>query len=312
MDENQNIFIGASRKPDDSYQKPEELLLKYGNRHGLITGATGTGKTVSLQILAEGFSNAGVPVFAADIKGDLSGIAAIGEAKDFLVKRAEQVKLEPYEFQESPVIFWDLFGEKGHPIRATVSEMGPLLLSRLMNLTEAQEGVMNIAFKIADEEGLLLLDMKDLQSLLANIADRADEISARYGNVTKPSVGAIQRTLLILEQQGGNFFFAEPALNIADLMRTTRDGRGAVSVLVAEKLMMNPRLYATFLLWLMSELFEQLPEVGDPDKPKLVFFFDEAHLLFTDAPRALVDRVEQVVRLIRSKGVGVYFVTQNL
>jgi DNA helicase HerA-like ATPase len=312
MDENQNIFIGASRKPDDSYQKPEELLLKYGNRHGLITGATGTGKTVSLQILAEGFSNAGVPVFAADIKGDLSGIAAIGEAKDFLVKRAEQVKLEPYEFQESPVIFWDLFGEKGHPIRATVSEMGPLLLSRLMNLTEAQEGVMNIAFKIADEEGLLLLDMKDLQSLLANIADRADEISARYGNVTKPSVGAIQRTLLILEQQGGNFFFGEPALNIADLMRTTRDGRGAVSVLVAEKLMMNPRLYATFLLWLMSELFEQLPEVGDPDKPKLVFFFDEAHLLFTDAPRALVDRVEQVVRLIRSKGVGVYFVTQNL
>jgi DNA helicase HerA-like ATPase len=310
MDENQSIFIGASRKPDDSYQKPEELLLKYGNRHGLITGATGTGKTVSLQILAEGFSNAGVPVFAADIKGDLSGIAAIGEAKDFLVKRAEQVKLEPYEFQEFPVIFWDLFGEKGHPIRATVSEMGPLLLSRLMNLTEAQEGVMNIAFKIADEEGLLL-DMKDLQSLLANIADRADEISARYGNVTKPSVGAIQRTLLILEQQGGNFFFGEPALNLADLMRTTRDGRGAVSVLVAEKLMMNPRLYATFLLWLMSELFEQLPEVGDPDKPNLVFFFDEAHLLFTDAPRALVDRVEQVVRLIRSKGVGVYFVTQN-
>jgi uncharacterized protein len=310
-DESSSIFIGASRKPDDSYQKPEELLLKYGNRHGLITGATGTGKTVSLQILAEGFSNAGVPVFAADIKGDLSGIAAMGEAKDFLAKRAEQVKLEPYEFQEFPVIFWDLFGEKGHPIRATVSEMGPLLLSRLMNLTEAQEGVMNIAFKIADEEGLLLLDMKDLQSLLANIADRADEISARYGNVTKPSVGAIQRTLLILEQQGGNFFFGEPALNIADLMRTTRDGRGAVSVLAAEKLMMNPRLYATFLLWLMSELFEQLPEVGDPDKPKLVFFFDEAHLLFTDAPRALVDRVEQVVRLIRSKGVGVYFVTQN-
>jgi DNA helicase HerA-like ATPase len=311
MADESSIFIGASRKPDDSYQRPEELLLKYGNRHGLVTGATGTGKTVSLQILAEGFSNAGVPVFAADIKGDLSGIAAIGEAKDFLIKRAEQVKLEPYEFQEFPVIFWDLFGEKGHPIRATVSEMGPLLLSRLMNLTEAQEGIMNIAFKIADEEGLLLLDMKDLQSLLANIADRSDEISSRYGNVTKPSVGAIQRTLLVLEQQGGNFFFGEPALNIADLMRTTRDGRGAISILAAEKLMMNPRLYATFLLWLMSELFEQLPEIGDPDKPKLVFFFDEAHLLFTDAPKALVDRVEQVVRLIRSKGVGVYFVTQN-
>jgi uncharacterized protein len=311
MADQSSIFIGASRKPDDSYQRPEELLLKYGNRHGLITGATGTGKTVSLQILAEGFSNAGVPVFAADIKGDLSGIAAMGEAKDFLVKRAEQIKLDPYEFQEFPVIFWDLFGEKGHPIRATVSEMGPLLLSRLMNLTEAQEGIMNIAFKIADEEGLLLLDMKDLQSLLANIAGRADEISARYGNVTKPSVGAIQRTLLILEQQGANFFFGEPALNIADLMRTTRDGRGAISVLAAEKLMSNPRLYATFLLWLMSELFEQLPEVGDPDKPKLVFFFDEAHLLFSDAPKALVDRVEQVVRLIRSKGVGVYFVTQN-
>jgi DNA helicase HerA-like ATPase len=311
MADESSIFIGASRKPDDSYQRPEELLLRYGNRHGLVTGATGTGKTVSLQVLAEGFSNAGVPVFAADIKGDLSGIAAMGEAKDFLVARAEQVKLDPYEFQEFPVIFWDLFGEKGHPIRATVSEMGPLLLSRLMNLTDAQEGVMNIAFKIADEEGLLLLDMKDLQSLLANIASRADEISARYGNVTKPSVGAIQRTLLVLEQQGGNFFFGEPALNIADLMRTTRDGRGAVSILAAEKLMSNPRLYATFLLWLMSELFEQLPEIGDPDKPKLVFFFDEAHLLFNDAPKALVDRVEQVVRLIRSKGVGVYFVTQN-
>jgi DNA helicase HerA-like ATPase len=311
MADDTSIFIGASRKPDDSYQKPEELLLKFGNRHGLITGATGTGKTVSLQVLAEGFSNVGVPVFAADVKGDLSGIAIMGETKDFLVKRAEQVKLEPYEFQEFPVIFWDLFGEKGHPIRATVSEMGPLLLSRLMNLSEAQEGIMNIAFKIADDEGLLLLDLKDLQSLLANIAGRADEISARYGNVTKPSVGAIQRTLLVLEQQGADFFFGEPALNIADLMRTTRDGRGAISVLAADRLMSNPRLYATFLLWLMSELFEQLPEVGDPDKPKLVFFFDEAHLLFTDAPRALVERVEQVVRLIRSKGVGVYFVTQN-
>jgi DNA helicase HerA-like ATPase len=245
------------------------------------------------------------------VKGDLSGIAAMGSMEDFLVKRARQIKLDPYEPQEFPVIFWDLFGEHGHPIRATVSEMGPLLLSRLMNLTEAQEGVMNIAFRIADEEGLLLLDMKDLQALLANIAERADEIAARYGNVTKQSVGAIQRSLLILEQQGGAHFFGEPALRIADLMRTTRDGRGAISVLAADRLMMNPRLYATFLLWLMSELFEVLPEVGDPDKPKLVFFFDEAHLLFDDAPKALVDRVEQVVRLIRSKGVGVYFVTQN-
>jgi hypothetical protein len=311
MANEESIFIGASRKPDDSYQRPEQLLLKYGNRHGLVTGATGTGKTVTLQVLAEGFSNAGVPVFAADIKGDLSGIATMGEDKDFLVARAQAVKLDPYQHQQFPVIFWDLFGEQGHPIRATVSEMGPLLLSRLMNLTEAQEGVMNIAFKIADEEGLLLLDMKDLQALLANIAERANEIGGRYGNVTKPSVGAIQRSLLILEQQGGAHFFGEPALQISDLMRTTRDGRGAINVLAADKLMMNPRLYATFLLWLMSELFEQLSEVGDPERPRLVFFFDEAHLLFDDAPKALVDRVEQVVRLIRSKGVGVYFVTQN-
>ena len=311
MADDTSIFIGASRKPDDSYQQPEQLLLKYGNRHGLVTGATGTGKTVTLQILAEGFSNQGVPVFCADVKGDLSGIAEMGEAKDFLVARAQAVKLDPYEFQEFPVIFWDLFGEQGHPIRATTSEMGPLLLSRLMNLSEAQEGIMNIAFKIADEEGLLLLDMKDLQALLANIASRADEISGRYGNVTKPSVGAIQRNLLVLEQQGGANFFGEPALRIADIMRTTRDGRGAINVLAADKLMMNPRLYSTFLLWLMSELFEELPEVGDPDKPKLVFFFDEAHLLFDDAPKVLIDRVEQVVRLIRSKGVGVYFITQN-
>ncbi len=276
-----------------------------------MTGATGTGKTVTLQILAEGLSNAGVPVFCADIKGDLSGIAVKGEPKDVLLKRAETIKLEPYDFQQFPVIFWDLFGEKGHPIRATVSEMGPLLLSRLMDLSEAQEGVMNIAFKIADEEGLLLLDMKDLQSMLANMAERADEIAARYGNVTKASVGAIQRSLLILEQQGGEHFFGEPALRISDLMRTTPDGRGAIGVLAADKLMMNPRLYATFLLWLLSELFEELPEVGDPDKPRLVFFFDEAHLLFDDAPKALIERVEQVVRLIRSKGVGVFFVTQN-
>ncbi len=311
MADETSIFLGASRKPDDSYQKPEELLLKYANRHGLVTGATGTGKTVTLQILAEGFSNQGVPVFCADVKGDLSGIAAMGEPKDFLTARAQTIKLDPYEFQEFPVIFWDLFGEQGHPIRATVSEMGPLLLSRLMNLSEAQEGIINIAFRIADEEGLLLLDMKDLQSLLSNIASRADEIGTKYGNVSKASVGAIQRSLLILEQQGATHFFGEPALKIADIMRTTRDGRGAINVLAADKLMMNPRLYATFLLWLLSELFEELPEIGDPDKPKLVFFFDEAHLLFDEAPKILVDRVEQVVRLIRSKGVGVFFVTQN-
>jgi len=309
--QDQTIFLGASRTPANEYQRAEELLLKFGNRHGLVTGATGTGKTVTLQILAEGFSNAGVPVFCADIKGDLSGIGAIGEAKDFLVKRAADVKLDPYDFQEFPVIFWDLFGEQGHPIRATVSEMGPLLLSRLMNLTEAQEGIINIAFRLADEEGMLLLDMKDLQALLANMAERAAEIGARYGNVTRQSVGAIQRNLLILEQQGATHFFGEPALKIADIMKKTPDGRGAINVLAADKLMMNPRLYATFLLWLMSEMFEELPEVGDPDKPKLVFFFDEAHLLFDEAPKILVDRVEQVVRLIRSKGVGIYFVTQN-
>ena len=305
------IFLGASRTPDDEYQKPEDLLLKYGNRHGLVTGATGTGKTVTLQILAEGLSNAGVPVFCADIKGDLSGIATMGEEKDFLTKRAQTIKLDPYEFQEFPVIFWDLFGEKGHPIRATVSEMGPLLLSRLMDLSDAQEGIINICFKIADDEGLALLDLKDLQALLSNIADRADEIGTKYGNITSASVGAIQRSLLVLEQQGAENFFGEPALKIADLMRTTRDGRGAINVLAADKLMMNPRLYATFLLWLMSELFEELPEVGDPDRPKAVFFFDEAHLLFDEAPKILLERVEQVVRLIRSKGVGVYFVTQN-
>ncbi|AHA99820.1 MULTISPECIES: helicase HerA-like C-terminal domain-containing protein [Brucella] len=305
------IFLGASRKPDDTYQQPEYLALQYGNRHGLVTGATGTGKTVSLQVLAESFSAAGVPVFCADIKGDLSGIAAAGVLNDGLKKRAAEVKLDPYEMRAAPVIFWDIFGEKGHPVRATISEMGPLLLSRLMNLTDAQEGVLNIAFRLADEEGLLLLDLKDLQAILTEMAGRSDELSAKYGNVNKASVGAIQRSLLVLDQQGGSKFFGELALRIADLMRTTTDGRGVVSVLAADKLMMNPRLYSTFLLWLMSELFEELPEVGDPDKPKMVFFFDEAHLLFDEAPKALIDRVEQVVRLIRSKGVGIYFVTQN-
>ncbi|OJG00379.1 ATP-binding protein, partial [Rhizobium sp. 58] len=305
------LYIGTSRKPDDTINKAEYLDLKFGNRHGLVTGATGTGKTVTLQILAEGFSNAGVPVFCADVKGDLSGIGAVGEPKDFLQKRATEIGLDPYDFQEFPVIFWDLYGEKGHRVRTTMTEMGPLLLSRLMNATDAQEGVLNIAFKLADEGGLALLDLKDMQALLNYMGENATALSNKYGFISKASVGSIQRELLILEQQGAEQFFGEPALKISDIMRTTRDGRGAISVLAADKLMMNPRLYGTFLLWMMSELFEQLPEIGDPEKPKLVFFFDEAHLLFNDAPKVLVERVEQVVRLIRSKGVGVYFVTQN-
>jgi len=305
------LFIGTSRNPDDSLNKPEYLELKFGNRHGLVTGATGTGKTVTLQILAESFSEAGVPVFCADIKGDLSGIAMKGEAKDFLLKRAETIGLSPYEFRAAPVIFWDLYGEQGHRVRTTIAEMGPLLLSRLMDASEAQEGVLNIAFKIADQGGLPLLDLKDLQALLNYMGEHASELSSQFGLISKASVGSLQRGLLILEQQGAENFFGEPALAITDIMRTTSDGRGMISVLAADKLMMNPRLYATFLLWLLSELFEELPEVGDPEKPRLVFFFDEAHLLFDDAPKVLTDRIEQVVRLIRSKGVGVYFVTQN-
>jgi len=304
------IFVGKSGKP-------EYLTLKFGNRHGLATGATGTGKTVSLQVLAEGFSRAGVPVFAADIKGDLSGIAAVGEPKDFLVKRAADIGIK-YQVDEFPVVFWDLFGEQGHPIRASVFEMGPLLLSRLLDLNDVQEGVMNVAFRFADDDPQLgaadangLVDLKDLRELLSYLSKNGKEIGAKYGNVAQATVGAVQRQLLVLENQGGAKFFGEPALNIADLMRTDRDGRGIINILAADKLMENPRLYATFLLWLMSELFEQLPEVGDLDKPKLVFFFDEAHLLFDDAPKALLDKIEQVVRLIRSKGVGVYFVTQN-
>lgn len=305
------IFLGASRAPDDQVTGREELLLGKANRHGLVTGATGTGKTVSLQIMAEGFSKAGVPVFCADIKGDVAGLAMAGEPKDFLAARAAAIGFDDYAFEAFPTIMWDVFGEKGHPVRATVTEMGPLLLSRLMGLTDAQEGVLNITFRIADEEGLLLLDMKDLQSMLGNVAERAQEISARYGNVTRASVGAIQRALLVLEQQGGDRFFGEPALDVTELMRTSRDGRGAINILAADRLMSSPRLYSTFLLWLLSELFEKLPEIGDPAKPRLVFFFDEAYLLFSDAPRALMERIEQVVRLIRSKGVGVYFVTQN-
>ncbi|GAB4225473.1 MAG: DUF853 domain-containing protein [Methyloligellaceae bacterium] len=304
MSNQEAVFIGKSTRP-------EQLLLKLANRHGLITGATGTGKTVSLQILAEGFSAHGVPVFCADVKGDLSGIAAAGVSKDFLEERARKIDFKDYRYEAFPTVFWDLFGEQGHPIRTTVSEMGPLLLSRLLNLNDTQEGVLNIAFRLADDEGLLLLDLKDLRALMVNVAERAGELSAEYGNVSKASVGAIQRRLLVLEEQGGEHFFGEPALDINDFMRTTTDGKGYVNVLAADKLMQSPRLYATFLLWLLSELFEEMPEVGDPEKPRLIFFFDEAHLLFDEAPKALVDKVEQVVRLIRSKGVGVYFVTQN-
>ncbi|MDZ7824237.1 MAG: DUF853 domain-containing protein [Ahrensia sp.] len=308
-----SLFLGTSRKADDSIHRKEFLALKYANRHGLITGATGTGKTVTLQILAEEFSNAGVPVFCADVKGDLSGIAAMGqhEGKEFLRARAEKIGFEDYAFKEFPVIFWDLFGEKGHPIRATISEMGPLLISRMMDLTDSQEGVINIAFKLADEEGLLLLDLKDLQAMLVHMGENAKELSRQYGSVNAQSIGSIQRKLFVLEQQHAEKFFGEPALRISDLMRTTPDGRGAISVLAADRLMMNPRLYGVFLLWLLSELFEEMPEIGDPDKPRLVFFFDEAHLLFSEAPPVLIERVEQVVRLIRSKGVSVFFVTQN-
>jgi uncharacterized protein len=290
--------------------KEEVMTLKLANRHGLVTGATGTGKTVSLQVLAEGFSNAGVPVFAADIKGDLSGIGAAGEPKDFLLKRAQEIGTT-YQPDQFPTVYWDLFGEQGHPIRTTISEMGPLLIARLLDLNDTQEGVLNIAFRIADDEHLPLLDLKDLRALLSHIAENAQQLTLTYGNVSPQTVGAIQRALLTLENQGAAKFFGEPALDIKDLMRVDRDGRGMVNILAADKLMNNPRLYATFLLWLVSELFEELPEVGDPDKPKLVFFFDEAHLLFNDAPKHILEAIEQVVRLIRSKGVGIYFVTQN-
>ena len=298
------VYLGTSTRP-------EYLALKFGNRHGLVTGATGTGKTVSLQIMAEGFSRAGVPVFCADVKGDLSGISMIGTPQDFLLKRAQQIGFTDYANAAFPTIFWDLFGAKGHPVRTTISEMGPLLLSRLLSLNDTQEGVLNVAFKYADDNGLLLLDLKDLRALLVAVDDNSKEISATYGNIATATVGTIQRALLVLEQQGATNFFGEKALDINDLMRLAPDGRGYVSVLAADQLMQSPQLYATFLLWLMSELFEVLPEVGDPVKPRLVFFFDEAHLLFDGAPKALVDKVEQVVKLIRSKGVGIYFVTQN-
>ncbi|BAK68555.1 conserved hypothetical protein [Sphingobium sp. SYK-6] len=309
MTDETSIFIGLGGG------EPQKLVLRRANRHGLIAGATGTGKTVTLQGLAESFSARGVPVFVADVKGDLSGIAMAGSptAKnaDKLIARAQEIGLADYAFADNPAMFWDLYGEQGHPIRTTVSEMGPLLLARIMGLNETQEGVLTIAFRVADEEGLLLLNLEDLQSMLAYCSEKADELTARYGNVSKASVGAIQRQLLQLESQGGGHFFGEPALDIQDFIRTDEKGRGYVNILAADKLMQSPRLYGTFLLWLMSELFQTLPEVGDPDKPVLVFFFDEAHLLFDDAPKALVDKIEQVVRLIRSKGVGIYFVTQN-
>jgi DNA helicase HerA-like ATPase len=286
------------------------LLPQYANRHGLIAGATGTGKTVTLQRLAQGFSRIGVPVFMADVKGDLAGISQAGKSEGKVKERIAKLKLKDVKFEAAPVVFWDAFGEQGHPVRTTVSEIGPLLLSRMLDLNEIQAGVLTAVFKLADDEGLLLLDLKDLRAMLAHVGDHAKDYTLKYGNISSASIGAIQRGLLTLEHQGGDKFFGEPALDVRDLMQT-EGGRGVVNILAADKLMSSPKLYATLLLWLLAELFEQLPEVGDPEKPKLVFFFDEAHLLFNDAPAALLEKIEQVVRLIRSKGVGVYFVTQN-
>lgn len=306
------IFIGGG---GEGYGTPQELLLRLANRHGLIAGATGTGKTITMQVLAQGFSEAGVPVFLTDVKGDLGGMALAGSPEGRLhgafLKRAETIGLAGLGYAACPVTFWDMFGETGHPVRTTLSEMGPLLLSRMLELTDAQEGVINAAFRIADEEELPLLDLKDLQALLVFMGENARPLSAQYGNITSASIGAIQRRLMVLENQGLAHFFGEPALDLSDMMLRDAAGHGRVNILSAERLMGTPRLYATFLLWLLSQLFEELPEVGDADRPKLVFFFDEAHLLFNGAPRALIDKVERVARLIRSKGVGVYFVTQN-
>ena len=288
-----------------------ELLPALANRHGLITGATGTGKTVTLQTLAESFSRIGVPVFMADVKGDLTGISQAGVMGEKLTGILKERGLGLPEALACPAMLWDVFGEQGHPVRATVSDMGPLLLGRMLNLNETQAGVLNLVFKITDDNGLLLLDLKDLRAMLQYVGDNASQFTTQYGNVSAASVGAIQRGLMQIETQGGDKFFGEPMLNISDFMQTDSAGHGVINILAADKLMHSPRLYATFLLWMLSELFEQLPEIGDPDKPKLVFFFDEAHLLFTDAPKALVERIELVVRLVRSKGVGVYFVTQN-
>jgi len=298
------IFIGKGSLP--VYLEP-----RLANRHGLIAGATGTGKTVSLQILAEDFSRRGVPVFLADVKGDLSGISQPGKENPNLATRATAIGLTDFQFEAFPVVFWDLFGKQGHRVRATVSDMGPLLLARMLGLNETQEGVLYAIFKLADDQGMLLLDLKDLRALLTFAGENAKQLTLEYGNIPSASIGAIQRRLLVLEQEGAKQFLGEPALDLFDFMRTADSGYGNINILAADKLMQTPKLYATFLLWLLSELFEELPEIGDPEKPRLVFFFDEAHLLFADAPRALVDKVEQVVRLIRSKGVGVYFVTQN-
>src|SRR3974390_1677236 len=291
--------------------EPQYLLPTMANGHGLVSCATGTGKTVTLQVMAEAFSRAGVPVFAADVKGDLSGISQAGKESAKIAERAKKLGLEDFAYQASPVTFWDVFGEQGHPVRATVSEMGPLLFSRLLGLNDTQEGVLALVFKIADDNGLLLLDLKDLQAMLRHVGDNAKEFQTQYGNISAASIGAIQRGLLAIQQQGGEKFFGEPALNLDDLIQTDAQGRGAVNILAADKLYQSPKVYATFLLWLLTSLFEHLPEVGDPEKPKLVFFFDEAHLLFEDLPKIIEDKVVQVVRLIRSKGVGVYFVTQN-
>ncbi|HOY69797.1 MAG TPA: DUF853 family protein [Methylotenera sp.] len=287
------------------------LLPKMANRHGLIAGATGTGKTVTLQTLAEGFSNIGVPIFMADVKGDLAGMSQTGGGNPKVEARIQQLALTEFSYKKSPVTFWDVFGLKGHPVRTTIAEMGPLLLARLLNLNEVQGGVLNSVFKIADDNGWLLLDLKDLRAMMQHAAENSANYQTQYGNISAASVGAVQRSLLELETQGADQLFGEPALNLDDLMQTDGQGRGVVNILASDKLFNSPRIYATFLLWLLSELFEKLPEVGDLDKPKLVFFFDEAHLLFTDAPQALMQKIEQVVRLIRSKGVGVYFVTQN-
>jgi DNA helicase HerA-like ATPase len=305
MSEPQTLFLGSG---DDG---AVELRLRMANRHGLIAGATGTGKTVTLQVLAEHFSRTGVPVFMADVKGDLSGLAKAGVSNDKIDKRLKDLQLQDWSAHPCPVVFWDLYGDHGHPIRATISDMGPLLLANLLELNDTQEGVLYACFKIADDQGLLLLDLKDLRALLTHVADNAKQYQKDYGNLSSTSVAAIQRSLLVLEQQGADRFFGEPALKLADLMQVDFSGNGVVSVLDATQLLPKPRLYATFLLWLLSELFEQLPEVGDVDKPKLVFFFDEAHLLFDNAPKALIEKIEQVVRLIRSKGVGVYFISQS-
>ncbi|MCZ2328491.1 helicase HerA-like domain-containing protein [Bartonella sp. F02] len=311
MEDSRGIFLGAHYQKKSNELQSTYIWLKYANRHGLITGATGTGKTVTLQVLAESFSVAGIPVFCADVKGDLSGIAKAGVVSDKIKDRAIEVGLKTIKTQKSPVIFWDLLGDQGHPIRTTVTEIGPFLLSRMLDLTPAQEGVLNIAFSIADEEKRLLIDLKDLKAMLMYAADHASEFSTRYGNISRSSVGAIQRQLLILETQGGSHFFGEPALQLRDLMRTQIDGRGFVNVLAADKIMSYPRLYSTFLFWLMSKLFEQLPEIDDPDKLRLAFFFDEAHFLFNNASKSFIEKIEQTVRLIRSKGVGIYFISQS-